>query len=263
MIQWNLWVQAGVVYSAKGTLKELVYCPKPPFEANFDIEMVQRVKLERGVTTRRFEMKHTQGLLVIPTGSKLLAVGGRQFQEDVEDAKEGTWRLCIQPYVGPPEIPLFAVVELVAYDGERFFTEQAKRNWVVVEPQTFFHTTNAAWQRYTLPLRLAWATSPWKLQGDTLDRLIATLDSGRSAAILYTILTRVEHPWHILFHPKLPHIAEILSTRNDPDFLDRLRFQWDARIAAARTRRLRHDKDNWTHKDNHRQAGRDLEPFQS
>ena len=136
------------------------------------------------------------------------------------------------------------IVKLDAYDGEPVFEAKENRNWVLVEPQTFSHTTNPAWQRETLALRLAWATSPWKLQGDTLDRLIASLDSGRSAAILYTLLTRVEHPWHMLFHPKLPHIADILKTRQDPDFLDRIRFQWQARIAAARTQRLRHSAES-------------------
>ena len=80
MIPWNVWVQVGVVNKAKGTLKGLVYSQGAACATSFDSEMVQRVKLERGATTRRLEMTHKQGVLVIPTGSKLLAIDGAPFR---------------------------------------------------------------------------------------------------------------------------------------------------------------------------------------
>ena len=84
-----------------------------------------------------------------------------------------------------------------------------------------------------------------------MERLVACLrGKANRTGLLYVVLTRVKHPWNLFFHPGLPDLHEILPTRDDPDFLDRLRFEWEARIMGARTLRKATWSGCWTPADN-------------
>ena len=84
-----------------------------------------------------------------------------------------------------------------------------------------------------------------------MERLVACLrGKANRTGLLYVVLTRVKHPWCLFFHPGMPDLHEILQTRDDSDFLDRLRFEWEAKIAGARTLRKAKWSGCWTDRDN-------------
>jgi hypothetical protein len=70
------------------------------------------------------------------------------------------------------DLPAFIVVECPSYEGPPFFLEEEKKTWIPISPCTF---TDDSFQftRTGYPLRLAYAMTIHKAQGESLSPIIA------------------------------------------------------------------------------------------
>ena len=106
---------------------------------------------------------------------------------------------------GPPALPLAVIVDFGEYYiGPPLFGPDepasaenpnpvSKKGWVSIEPITAEWSDNAkAHSRTMLPLKLSWAWTVWKAQGQTLTgRLVLHLgDTEKTAGIAYTAMSR-------------------------------------------------------------------------
>ena len=147
----------------------------------------------------------------------------------------------------------FDSVNLVAPDGQRrtfFPSDSEKENWVPIFRQPVSSTIEAHVIREQYPLTLAWALTHWKAQGMTLDRVRVRL-SDRTAGvpgIAFVAVTRVRHPWDLVFEEDLPAYEHFMKARNTLHFRERQRF--DLRQLARASRTLRKygfcEADIWT-----------------
>ena len=85
------------------------------------------------------------------------------------------------------DLPYCIWVEIDAYSGESFFEQQERRKWVPILPKVERVSLKSSddsgpWcneTRTMLPLRLAWAWTVWKAQGQTLREKVV-IDQGPS-----------------------------------------------------------------------------------
>jgi hypothetical protein len=100
-----------------------------------------------------------------------------------------------------PKLPKFVWVNFGAkYKGPSFLPDdESRKGWVPVHPFTateWTHTSSGGYQEHSrtmLPLRLAWAWTVWKTQGQTLqDKVVCELGTREpEAGITYTAFSRV------------------------------------------------------------------------
>ena len=81
-----------------------------------------------------------------------------------------------------------------------------RRNWVPIFRQLVASTVEEQVAREQFPLTLAWALTHWKAQGMTLDKVRVHLSSRTAAVpgIGFVAITRVRHPWDLVFEEDLP-----------------------------------------------------------
>jgi len=93
--------------------------------------------------------------------------------------------------------------------------------------------------RHQFPLVLAWALTHWKAQGMTLRR--ARIRMGTRTAsqpgIGFVAITRVKHPWHVVFDTDLPSWEHFQEAQWKTNFRARRRFEWRLEAKASRTLR--------------------------
>jgi hypothetical protein len=136
----------------------------------------------------------------------------------------------------------FDSVNLVTPAGDRrsFFPGDAeKTNWVPIFRQQVSSTLEDNVYREQYPLTLAWALTHWKAQGMTLDRVRVHL-SDRTAGvpgIAFVAMTRVRHPWDLVFEEDHPAYEHFMKARKTPAFRERQRFELRQRARASRTLR--------------------------
>jgi ATP-dependent exoDNAse (exonuclease V) alpha subunit len=75
-------------------------------------------------------------------------------------------------------------------------------------------------KREQYPLTLAWALTHWKAQGMTLDKVRVSLTelSVAMPGIAFVAMTRVRHPWDLVFDEDLPELSHFLQARHAPVF---------------------------------------------
>ena len=82
-------------------------------------------------------------------------------------------------------LPFAILIEFNEYTRPRFFQENdPKRNWVPINPLNIFSKA-LNMSRSQFPIRLAYALTIYKRQGQTLKRIIVELGKKRSYAISY------------------------------------------------------------------------------
>ena len=112
-------------------------------------------------------------------------------------------------------------------------------NWVPIFRQAVSSTIEEHVVREQFPLTLAWALTHWKAQGMTLDRVRVQL-SERTAGvpgIAFVAVTRVRHPWDVVFEKDLPAMEHFMKARKTPAFTERQRFELRQLARASRTLR--------------------------
>ena len=108
----------------------------------------------------------------------------RDFVYDKEDA------LCM-----PPNLPKYVWVEFDSgtYRGPSFFPNDSTRGqWVPISSTSAYGGTSVvASSRTMLPLKLCWAFTPWKVQGQTIPgKLLATLGvTEKEAGLSYVVFS--------------------------------------------------------------------------
>ena len=107
--------------------------------------------------------------------------------------------------------------------------------------------------RRQFPLTLAWALTHWKAQGMTLSRVRIRLGDkiASTVGMGYVAVTRVKHPWDIVFDTDLPSYDTFMKAQSKPVFRARQRFV--LRLEAKSSRTLRRygfcEADPWTLED--------------
>ena len=124
----------------------------------------------------------------------------------------------------------FDSVNLIDPDGNRrsfFPNDPEKKNWVPIFRQKVSSTIEENVVREQFPLTLAWALTHWNAQGMTLDRVRVQL-SDRTAGvpgIAFVAVTRVRHPWDLVFDQDVSAYEHFMKARRTPAFRKRQRFE--------------------------------------
>jgi len=93
--------------------------------------------------------------------------------------------------------------------------------------------------RHQFPLTLAWALTHWKAQGMTLRRARVLLGDGTAsqAGIGFVAVSRVKHPWHLMFESDLPEYEAFEKAKWTEGFRSRMRYSLRMEAKASRTLR--------------------------
>lgn len=98
-------------------------------------------------------------------------------------------------------MPEIIVVDCPKYTGPSFWDEDEfpeRKTWIPLRPKEVQDPAQKHISRIQFPLILAWALTPWKAQGMTLD--LAKIQLGNAAVepgAAFTALSRVRHPDHL------------------------------------------------------------------
>ena len=100
----------------------------------------------------------------------------------------------------PPSLPISVLVEFPKYTGPPFIAEHPK--YVPIPPITFEWTTNKRHSRKQIPLRLCYAMTIHKSQGQTLEKAVIDLgDKERTSGLTFVALSRLKDLNHCLIKP--------------------------------------------------------------
>ena len=119
------------------------------------------------------------------------------------------------------------------YRGEPYFdvSEHPERaTWLPFLPRTARDENNSAVSRLQFPLTLAWALTPQKAQGMTLDKAIVNCKQVTNPGVLFVSLSRVRHYFDVMLEDDFPALSRILKLRNAPGH--RLRLAWEKKMLA-------------------------------
>ena len=100
----------------------------------------------------------------------------------------------------PPSLPISVLVEFEKYAGPAFIADHPK--WVPIPPITFEWTTTRKHSRRQLPLRLCYAMTIHKSQGQTLHRAIIDIgEKERTAGLTFVALSRLKRLDNAIIQP--------------------------------------------------------------
>jgi ATP-dependent exoDNAse (exonuclease V) alpha subunit len=136
------------------------------------------------------------------------------------------------------DMPAFVMIEWPDYFGPAFLNEAGKEKWIPMPPMTF-HDEDHKHSRTQLPLRLAYAMTVHKAQGQTLDKVVVDLGSSeRSLGLTFVALSRVRHISHLAIQPcsyeRLRKIRDSISLRPRQEEEQRLRILAEQTLAEYR-----------------------------
>jgi ATP-dependent DNA helicase PIF1 len=100
----------------------------------------------------------------------------------------------------PPSLPVSVLVEFEKYKGPPFIPEHP--TWVPIPPLTYEWTSTRRHSRRQLPLRLSYAMTIHKSQGQTLDKAVIDIgDKERTPGLTFVALSRLRQLNDILIQP--------------------------------------------------------------
>ena len=144
--------------------------------------------------------------------------------------------LCQDPRDALPDC---VVVDCPQYVGPPFFAEPAFRTWIPLLPRTISADYDSSVTRTQFPLTLAWALTPWKAQGMTLQKVVVNLGAKASSpGVAFVALTRVRHPDDLLLEDAFPAMATIMRQRDHASFAARVKWEQRQTVLFARTLRM-------------------------
>ena len=117
-------------------------------------------------------------------------------------------------------MPWTIVIDFPQYTGPPFFDEQKypdRRTWLPLRPETASKEGDKEITRTQYPLWLAWALTPWKTQGMTLEKARVHLGAKASSpGVALVALSRVAHPDDLLLDDDFPSMATIMRQKDHP-----------------------------------------------
>lgn len=157
--------------------------------------------------------------------------------------------------------PEYIIVDIPKYDGPSFYdvTKYPERStWIPLSMKRIPDATNKNIYRCQFPIVLAWALTPWKAQGMTLEK--AVIHIGNAACkpgVLFVALSRVKHVDDLMLEDDFPALATIIAQRNSKGYEEHQIWEREARVKFSKTIR-RYMKDTsiysadkcWTDEDN-------------
>ena len=198
--------------------------------------------------------------LLVCEGARVLLTQNQWVEAGLMNGALGVLRGYMWPEGGDPHAALkkqraplcvfveFDSVNLVNAEGQplSFFPDDppasepgSRRNWVPIFRQLVASTVEEQVAREQFPLTLAWALTHWKAQGMTLDKVRVHL-SARTAAVPgigFVAITRVRHPWDLVFEEDLPDYGDWMRAVRTPQFRMRKRFELRQLAKASHTLR--------------------------
>ena len=154
----------------------------------------------------------------------------------------GTVRAIVYRYGDRPDhadpqrrLPAVVLVECPSYAGEAFFDFEAfpeRRQWIPFFPRDIKLELDGGTSRSQLALTLAWALTPWKAQGMSLEKVVVNLGKAASKpGVAFVALTRVRHPHGLALDDNFPAYATFQKQLKNRTFVQRQHFE---RLAKAR-----------------------------
>ena len=130
-------------------------------------------------------------------------------------------------------LPAVVLAECPDYAGEPFFDKDLyphRIKWVPFFPRTL-DMENEPVSRTQLSLTLAWALTPWKAQGMSLEKVHVKIGAAASRpGVAFTTLTRARHPDGLLIDDDFPVMSTFQKQRKRQSFTKGQHFERMARV---------------------------------
>ena len=148
-----------------------------------------------GANARRASADTAEGLerdLYLAKGAKVMLTKNLYQQVGLVNGIRGeVVELVYTDDAPPPKLPLYVVVKFRGYSGGEWSSQERYRGCVPISPVDTTWQDGGTQVRTQLPLRLCWAITMHKSQGQTLDK--AVIDSLPPAVLL--AITPTFRPW--------------------------------------------------------------------
>jgi len=144
-------------------------------------------------------------------------------------------------------LPDVLLVECAEYAGEPFFDKKAhpeRAKWVPFFPRELSLEDDDTIARTQLSVVLAWALTPWKAQGMSMEKVVVKIGGAASRpGVAFTTLTRARHPDGLAIDDDFPVMSAFQKQRQHKTFQKRLHFERVARVRFSETLRA-HMRDS-------------------
>ena len=159
-------------------------------------------------------------VIFLATGAKVMLTRNLWPEVGLCNGTTGTVvSLLFRSQQPPPSLPIAAIVQFDAYTGPIFNSTPL---YVPIPPVTFeWQSKNKQYSRQQLPLKLSYALTIHKSQGQTLSK--AVIDIGKServAGLTFVALSRLRHLTDAIIQPMT--LERLLSIKKSPQLQRRL-----------------------------------------
>jgi len=131
-------------------------------------------------------------------------------------------------------LPAVVLVECPSYASEPFFDIERfpeRMKWIPFFPRDIKLESDGGVSRCQFALTLAWALTPWKAQGMTLDKVVVNLGKAASKpGVAFVALTRASHYYGLALDDTFPAKDVFQRQVTQPTFKKRMAYE---RLAKA------------------------------
>ena len=137
--------------------------------------------------------------------------------------------------------PAYVIVDVPKYTGPSFWNTETfpeRKTWIPLEPKRICDSSSSHIYRLQFPLVLAWALTPWKAQGMTLEKAVVQLGSAAAKpGVAFVALSRVKHPDDLMLEDDFPSMSVMMRQKDNKGFQARQRWEREARVKFSKTLR--------------------------
>ncbi len=132
--------------------------------------------------------------IYLAKGAKITLTNNLWTKQGLVNGANGVVRDIVYEKVGDEIKPIAILVDFEKYNGPKFFDQNDSRNnWIPINPISLF-CKNLNGSRTQFPLRLAYALTIHKSQGQTIDKIVIDLGkSEQSLGLTFVALSRVRN----------------------------------------------------------------------
>ena len=148
-------------------------------------------------------------------------------------------------------VPDVLLVDCPGYAGEPFFDVVRfpnRKQWVPIFPRRAAREDDSSLARTQLPVILAWALTPWKAQGMSLDKVMAQLGKAASRpGVAFVALTCVRRPDGLALDDDFPVFSVFQKQKRRETFQKRTHWEkWAWAAFACTVRRFMRKGNRYT-----------------